>query len=61
MPIYDIYRKVVSQMKITMTLLMLLVLLLPDAFAQDYTHLRVPLPALAVYLRVPLPALEKAR
>ena len=41
------YRKVAFQMKITATLLMLLALLLPNAFAQDYTQLNLPEGAVA--------------
>ena len=47
MPIYNTYRKVAFQMKITMTLLMLLVLLLPNTFAQEYTRWSLPEGAIA--------------
>ena len=40
--IVRIYRKVAFQMKITATLLILLVLLLPNALAQEYTRWALP-------------------
>ncbi len=39
---FDIQRKGLFQMKITVTLLMFLVLLLPTAHTQDYTRWSVP-------------------
>ena len=42
MPIYDIYRKVIFQMKIAVTSLIVLVLFLPNTFAQEYTRWSLP-------------------
>ena len=42
MKIYDIQKKVTPQMKITMTLLMLLGLFSPNSLAQNYTQLNLP-------------------
>ena len=42
MPVYNIHRKAGFQMKITMTLLMLLVLFLPTTHARDYTQWGLP-------------------
>ena len=47
MQIYDIYRRVIFQMKIVATLLMFLVLLLPNAYPQEYTQLNLPEGAVA--------------
>ena len=47
MPIYNTYRKVAFQMKITTTLFMLLALFLPNTFAQEYTQWHLPEGAIA--------------
>ena len=41
-PIYDTYRKAILKMKITVALLMLLALALPNTLAQEYTQLNLP-------------------